>query len=151
MRHPPTFSISLPQVHRSGGGSLRHTLSLAGPSLCGAALTTAGAAAPLLFCRIVPFRELGELIIVCTAISLAVALSLFAPLLSLSAPPRCCRRVSDSPPSVALPGGPLAEAAAEARVAVEVQPQGSPTMSAASSRTVEAHAWRVEEVGTVGS
>ena len=73
------YCVHVCQVHRSSSGSLAHTLCHAGPSLYSAALTTAGAAAPLLACRIVIFRQLGEFIVVCTAISLGVALSLIAP------------------------------------------------------------------------
>ena len=78
------YCVHVLQVHRAGGGELKHTLALAGSSLYSAALTTAGAAAPLLLCRIVIFKQMGEFLIVCTVMSLAVALTLFAPLLSLA-------------------------------------------------------------------
>ena len=39
---------------------------------------------PLLWCEIVVLRQLGEFIIVCTALSLSVALLLLAPMLSVA-------------------------------------------------------------------
>jgi hypothetical protein len=77
------YCVHVLQVHRGGGGDLSYTLAHAGPSLVGAALTTAGSAAPLLFCRVVPFRTLGEFILACTVLSLAVALTLIAPLVHI--------------------------------------------------------------------
>ena len=74
---------------------LAATLGHAAPSLYGAALTTAMSAAPLLLCRVLLFRQMGEFIVVCTGISLLCALTLIAPLAhmsqvhaSLSHPPR---------------------------------------------------------------
>ena len=63
---------------------LTQTLSRAAPSLYGAALTTAASAAPLLACHVLLFRQMGEFIIVCTTISLLVALTLITPLVHLS-------------------------------------------------------------------
>ena len=57
------------------------TLTRAGPSLFGAALTTIAAAAPLLFCRVLLFRQMGEFILACTILSLLVAMTLLVPLL----------------------------------------------------------------------
>jgi hypothetical protein len=59
---------------------LSETLGRAAPSLYGAALTTVAAAAPLLFCRVLLFQQMGEFIVVCTSISLLCALTLIAPL-----------------------------------------------------------------------
>lgn len=84
------YCVHTLQVHRTSGGSLLQTLALTGPSLYSAGLTTAGAAAPLLMCEVIVFRQLGEFVLVCTILSLAVALGLFAPLLSLSLPPLPC-------------------------------------------------------------
>ena len=76
------YCVHVLQVHRHSGGSLHSTLQRAGPSLYGAALTTTTAALPLLLCSIVPFRQVGEFIAVFTLMSLAVALTLVATLLS---------------------------------------------------------------------
>ena len=83
------YCVHISQVHasvavRDGGGPrgverLVRTLTHAGPSLYGAALTTVGAALPLLFCNVVVFRQMGEFIAVCTCFSFAVALLLIAP------------------------------------------------------------------------
>lgn len=75
------YCVHVCQVHR--GGSLARTLAHAGPSLFSAALTTIAAATPLMACRILIFRQMGEFIVVCTSISLGVALSLVAPGLDL--------------------------------------------------------------------
>ena len=96
------YCVHVLQVHRSGTGELTHTLAHAGPSLFSSALTTAGAAAPLLFCRIAPFRTLGEFIVACTVLSLAVALTLIAPLISLSGKGGrcvCCKGDATPPPA----------------------------------------------------
>ena len=94
-----------------GGGSrgaerLARTLMHAGPSLYGAALTTVGAALPLLFCYVVVFRRMGEFISVCTGFSFAVALTLIAPAVCVAADVAdACRR---SPGSARGRGGPMA-------------------------------------------
>ncbi len=75
-------------VHKSAEHNFRRTLEHAGPSLYGAALTTAGSAAPLLATEIVLFRKMGEYIVVCTAFSLAVGITFIAPLVHLFAPRR---------------------------------------------------------------
>ena len=94
------YCVHVLQVHRSGSGELTHTLMHAGPSLFSSALTTAGAAAPLLFCRIAPFRTLGEFIVACTVFSLAVALTLIAPVVSLCGQcGRCGRRTGSGKPT----------------------------------------------------
>ena len=113
------YCVHCLQAHRAGGGSLRHTLISAGPSLWGAAMTTAGAAAPLLFCRVMPFQQLGEFIIVCTAFSLAISLGLLTPLLSIS-PCTQCTQAALHPPArlplaVAQPAPGLAAASAPRR------------------------------------
>ena len=77
------YCVHVLQVHRASGGDLAHTLSHAGPSLFGAAVTTVGSAAPLLFCKVVPFQMLGEFICACTVLSFLVALTLIAPLVTL--------------------------------------------------------------------
>ncbi|KAL1503156.1 hypothetical protein AB1Y20_011215 [Prymnesium parvum] len=77
------YCVHLCQTHRNGDASLLQTLSHAGPSLYSSALTTAGSAAPLLLCRVLIFRQMGEFIIVCTTISLAVVVSLIAPAIEL--------------------------------------------------------------------
>ena len=51
----------------------------------GAALTTVGAALPLLFCYVVVFRQMGEFISVCTCFSFAVAITLIAPATCIAA------------------------------------------------------------------
>ena len=61
------------------------TLSRAGPSLFGAAVTTAAAAVPLLLCRVSLFRQMGEFILICTALSMSVALTLVVPLMHTNA------------------------------------------------------------------
>lgn len=66
--------------------TLASTLRHAGPALYGAALTTAGSAVPLLFAQVLPFRRFAEYIIVCTVLTLAVALFLIAPLVSCRSP-----------------------------------------------------------------
>jgi len=74
------YHLWRPLLQQRGGEAVfTRTLSHAGPSLYGAALTTVGACLPLLWCQIVVFVEFGELIIVCALISLAVALTLLAP------------------------------------------------------------------------
>jgi predicted RND superfamily exporter protein len=88
-----------------GGGSrgaerLARTLMHAGPSLYGAALTTVGAALPLLFCYVVVFRRMGEFISVCTGFSFAVALTLIAPAICVAADfAGGCRRQPSQPGS----------------------------------------------------
>ena len=62
---------------------ITEALTRAGPSLYGAALTTVAAAAPLLYCRVLIFQQMGEFIIACTVISLLVALTLVAPVLAV--------------------------------------------------------------------
>ena len=54
-----------------------------GPSLYGAALTTVGSGLPLLWCDVLLFRQMGELICVCCALSFFIALTLHLPLLHL--------------------------------------------------------------------
>ena len=96
------YCVHIAQVHsaqRGGGGGgrgaerLTRTLEHAGPSLYGAALTTVGAALPLLFCFVVVFRQMGEFISVCTCFSFAVALTLIAPATCVAADfaSGCCR------------------------------------------------------------
>ena len=68
-----------------GAERLTRMLVHAGPSLYGAALTTVGAALPLLFCYVVVFRQMGEFISVCTGFSFAVALTLIAPAVCVAA------------------------------------------------------------------
>ena len=104
------YCVHIAQVHasmrhasvaeqRGGGGGgggaerLTRTLVHAGPSLYGAALTTVGAALPLLFCFVVVFRQMGEFISVCTCFSFAVALTLIAPATCVAADlaSGCCR------------------------------------------------------------
>merc|ERR1719502_99752 len=51
----------------------------AAPSLYGAALTSAGACLPLVFCQIMVFSEMGELVIMCTVTSLTLAVTFLAP------------------------------------------------------------------------
>ena len=76
-----------------GAEHLTLTLVHAGPSLYGAALTTVGAALPLLFCYVVVFRQMGEFISVCTCFSFAVALTLIAPAVCVAADvAAACRR-----------------------------------------------------------
>ncbi|KAL3930526.1 MAG: hypothetical protein SGPRY_001503, partial [Prymnesium sp.] len=77
------YCVHVCQTHRSGDASLLHTLSHSGPSLYSAALTTASSATPLLLCRIVIFKQMGEFIIACTIISLAVAITLVAPAIDM--------------------------------------------------------------------
>ena len=96
------YCVHIAQVHsaqRGGGGGgrgaerLTRTLVHAGPSLYGAALTTVGAALPLLFCFVVVFRQMGEFISVCTCFSFAVALTLIAPAVCVAADvAAACRR-----------------------------------------------------------
>ena len=69
----------------SPSARLHTLLEHVGPSLYGAALTTIGAALPLLFCRILIFRQLGEFIVACTAIALGLALTFFVPLFAVAA------------------------------------------------------------------
>ena len=96
----PSSLASCPAAQRGGGGGggrgaerLTRTLVHAGPSLYGAALTTVGAALPLLFCYVVVFRQMGEFISVCTCFSFAVALTLIAPAVCVAADvAAACRR-----------------------------------------------------------
>ena len=55
----------------------------AGPSLYGAALTTAGSCFPLIFCRMKILRQMGELIIMCTITALLLGLTFLGPLLAI--------------------------------------------------------------------
>lgn len=87
MAHVMQTSRLLAQHHAQPSPSARlHTLlEHVGPSLYGAALTTIGAALPLLFCRILIFRQLGEFIVACTAIALGLALTFLVPLFAIAA------------------------------------------------------------------
>lgn len=87
------YCVHIAQLHhlwrpllplRGGEAVFSRILTHAGPSLYGAALTTVGACVPLLWCQVIVFVEFGELILVCALISLAVALTLLAPALSLA-------------------------------------------------------------------
>ena len=83
-----------------GAERLTRMLVHAGPSLYGAALTTVGAALPLLFCYVVVFRRMGEFISVCTGFSFAVALTLIAPAICVAADfAGGCRRQPSQPGS----------------------------------------------------
>ena len=95
------YAVHVLQAHRNGGHRLAVTLAHAGPSLTSAALTTAGAAAPLLFARIMLFRTFAEYIIVCTVLSLAVSLTLIAPLIDI------CTARETPRPVAAQAGAPL--------------------------------------------
>lgn len=65
------YCVHVAQIHRAaptsqpgGAAALERTLAHAGPSLFGAALTTAGSALPLLLCNLFVFRQMGEFIAV---------------------------------------------------------------------------------------
>jgi len=81
------YCVHVAQVQRSSHGSFARVLEHAGPSLYGAALTTAASAAPLMLCEVVLFQQMGEFIVVCTAISLLVALTLIAPVVHICTSP----------------------------------------------------------------
>ena len=108
---PKKYKNSYTKTHISLPGRRAHgietrTLMHAGPSLYGAALTTVGAALPLLFCYVVVFRQMGEFISVCTGFSFAVALTLIAPAVCVAADvAAACHR---SPGSAGGRGGPMA-------------------------------------------
>ena len=104
LRLNPSLQVHASVTARGGGGDgggggprgaehLALTLVHAGPSLYGAALTTVGAALPLLLCYVVVFRQMGEFISVCTCFSFAVALTLIAPAVCVAADvAAACRR-----------------------------------------------------------
>ena len=67
----------------AAAAAMAQLLGHAGPSLYGAALTTVAAAAPLLVCDVLIFRQMGEFIMVVTVLSLLISLSLVAPWLHI--------------------------------------------------------------------
>jgi hypothetical protein len=82
------YCVHIGQVYRTSHGNFTRMLEHCGPSLWGAALTTAGAAAPLMLCQIILFQQMGEFICVCTGLSLAVAITFIAPLVEICTPRR---------------------------------------------------------------
>ena len=82
------YCVHIGQVYRTSHGNFTRMLEHCGPSLWGAALTTAGAAAPLMLCQIILFQQMGEFICVCTGLSLVVAITFIAPLVEICTPRR---------------------------------------------------------------
>lgn len=123
--HSNTEPVRVEVVDKQAGSSLARALCHAGPSLYSAALTTLSAAAPLLFTRIVIFRQLGEFLVVCTVFSFFIALTFIAPLIdaSVSCQAHCqgrwqdCRPASLSSQNRAPPSGSAGDGAS---------PRGSP-------------------------
>lgn len=65
----------------SAADTLLETLRHTGPPLAGAAMTTVASCLPLIACEITILAKVGEYIVVCTAFSILIAVTMLAPLL----------------------------------------------------------------------